>query len=162
MKSKKYILLLGASLMMLPACKPTEKNYREAYDIAIAKKQQTEAELEADGITDADAPTIRIVKGDTLYFKAMPLRVKADDAPLHPYNLVVDQFKMPTNARSSAATIKEKGFEARTLQSSGDKWIVVAGGADSLDETIALVKRFRSKFPHYAYIGFGKPVIVRQ
>lgn len=146
---------------MLPACKPTEKNYRAAYDIAIAKKQKTEAELEAEGIVDADAPTMRIVKGDTLYFKQMPLRITSSDTPLHPYNLVVDEFKMPTNARSSAETIKEKGFEARALQSSGGKWIVVAGGADSLDDAAALVRKFKSGFPNYTYIGFGKPILVR-
>ena len=43
---KRLTYLLPALLLMLCACKPTEKNYRAAYEAAQAKKA---AEREADG-----------------------------------------------------------------------------------------------------------------
>ncbi len=146
---------------VLVGCKPTEKNYKTAYDVAIAKKQKTEAELDADGIVSADAPMRRIVDGDTLYFKGAALRLSPGEGELKEYNIVVSEFKMPTNARSGAAALKESGFDAFAAKSTGGRWYVVAGAVKSLDDARALILRFRDRYPSYPYIGLGSPVIIR-
>ena len=162
MKLKKYLIILGASLLVLPACKPTEKNYRSAYDIAIAKKAAEADDLAQEGLISSDAPTMRVIEGDTLYFKSAPLLFENSDAKRFPYSLVVDEFKMPTNARSSAAVIREKGFDAEVAKSTGGRWFVIAGGTETLEEARQLTKRFRNAFPSYAYIGISKPILIRR
>lgn len=147
---------------MLPACKPTEKNYRAAYDIAMAKKAAETDDLAQEGLISSDAPTMRIVEGDTLYFKSFPLSLENKEAKQQAYSLVVDQFKMPTNARSSAAVIREKGFDAEVAKSTGGRWFVIAGGAETLDEARLLTNRFRQAFPSYPYIGVSKPLLIRR
>ena len=161
MKINKYLFILGASLLVLPACKPSEKNYRAAYDIATSKKQAEEDDLAKEGLTSTDAPTMRIVEGDTLYFKSVPLSPENKKAKRYTYSLVVDQFKMPTHARSSAAVIREKGFEAEAAKSTGGRWFVIAGGAETLGEARLLTRRFRQAFPSYPYIGLSKPILIR-
>lgn len=152
--------VVAALAMVFIGCKPTEKNYREAYDVAIAKKQQSEDELAKDGLVSADAPKMRIVQGDTIYFKNALLQIKMD-ASIKEFNVVVDEFKMQTNAKSGAALLKEKGYDSFAVKSTGGRWFVVAGSVNNLDEARAIIKRFRKDFPSYPYIGVGKPVIIQ-
>lgn len=163
MRFKKIVIMLGASLMMLPACKPTESNYREAYDVAKAKAEKTAAEMDADGIVNVDAPQMKVVGNDTVYMKSAILRPDNPSDELRAYNLVVAEFKMPTNARSGASMIKEKGFEAFPARSTLGRWYIVAGTGHTLPEAIELTKRFRETFPTYPYIGlFGHPTLIRK
>lgn len=146
---------------MVTGCKPTEKNYREAYDVAIAKKQKATEELESEGLISADAPRSKVVDGDTLYFKSAVLQVRPGEGKLRDYNIAVDEFKMPTNARSGAEALKDKDFGSFAAKSTGGRWYVIAGTAESLSEAASIIRRFRTLYPAYPYIGLGRPVIIR-
>ncbi len=159
---KKSVLIAGIATIVLTSCKPTEKNYRAAYDAAVGKREKVAESLAADGLVSEDAPRSRVIDGDTLYF--VNEVVKADDGatPLSAFNVAVGVFKMNTNARSGALAMKEKGYDARAARALGDKWYIIAGSFDNMDDTRAFIKRFRRENPQYPYIGlYGNPVIIR-
>lgn len=156
---------------MLAACKPTEKNYRSAYDIAIGKKQAEQESLAADGLIAENAPKPRYIDGDTLYFANEIISVDKDFAPfkesapveLKGYNVAVGMFKMNTNARAGASALREKGFDAFPVQAMGGKWYIIGGSFDNLDESRTFIKKFKAKNPDYPYIGLnGHPAIIRK
>ena len=67
--------------VLLTGCKPTERNYRAAYDAALAKRQ-AEAELRmlpASGLMSDDGPQLKIVNGDSLYVVKERLKAAPGD-----------------------------------------------------------------------------------
>lgn len=173
---KKYLIIIAVGALALTACKPTEKNYRSAYDAAISKRQAEHDALEADGLIAEDAPRPIYMDGDTLYFANEIIEIDTDFAPLKngnandsqapslkALNVAVGVFKMNTNARSGASALREKGFDAFPVKSLGDKWYIIAGSGANLDEARAIIKDFKKKNPDYPFIGLGgHPVIIRK
>lgn len=160
---KKIIMIAAVAAIVLTGCKPTEKNYRAAYDAAINKRQSTEDSLAADGLISADGPRSRMINGESYYFLTETIKVEDGDDSLKQNNVVVAQFKMPTNARSGANSLREKGYDAKVAKGLGDKWFIVAGSFETLDEAAKFIKEFKSKNNQYSYIGLGvdEPVIIR-
>ena len=168
---KKIIIGCALCALMLASCKPTEKNYRSAYDVAIAKKQAEQESLAADGLISENAPKPRYIDGDTLYFAHEIISVDKDVAPfkdsspaeLKAYNVAVGMFKMNTNARAGASALRDKGFEAFPVKAMGGKWYIIGGVLDNLDDARAFIKTFKAKNPEYPYIGLdGHPIIIRK
>lgn len=166
-------ILIGCALcaLMLASCKPTEKNYRSAYDVAISKKQAEQESLAADGLISENAPKPRYIDGDTLYFANEIISVDKDFAPfkesspaeLKGYNVAVGMFKMNTNARAGASALREKGFDAFPVKAVGGKWYIIGGAFENLDNARAFIKEFKTKNPQYPYIGLdGHPSIIRK
>ncbi|MDE7115737.1 MAG: hypothetical protein K2O56_04850 [Muribaculaceae bacterium] len=160
---KKILLPVAVAALVLASCKPTEKNYREAYDVAVSKREKSAESLAADGLVSEDAPRSKVVDGDTLYFVNEILRVDDGASPLKQLNVAVAVFKMNTNARAGASMLSEKGYDARAARAMEDKWYIIAGSFDSMDDTRAFIDRFRKENPSYPYIGLGgNPVIIRR
>ena len=63
-------MLLGMALaaVVLTGCKPTEKNYRAAYDAAVSKREKVNESLAADGLISEDAPRKQMIDGEEFYF----------------------------------------------------------------------------------------------
>ena len=97
---KKIFFSALVLVMALASCKPTERNYKQAYDSALAKRQKAEAEtmIPASGLLSDEGPQQRIVGGDTLYVSTERLRALSGDEPVSPYNVAVAMYKMNTNA----------------------------------------------------------------
>ena len=159
-KVKKILLVCGVAAMVLAGCKPTEKNYRAAYDAAVGKRQAEQAALAADGLISEDAPRPMYMDGDTIYFSNDI--VKADHE-MKAVNVAVAMFKMSTNARSGAKALQEAGFDAFPAQAVGDKWYVIAGTFEDLPAARTFIKDFAAKNPGYPYIGLNDhPAIIRK
>lgn len=156
---------LCMAALTLPACKPTEKNYRAAYDAAKSKREAAEAEqmIPATGLLSDDGPELRIVEGDTLYVSRDRLRFGAGETFEGAYTVGVGVYRMDTNARAQAERLKEKGYDSRALQTSGDRWYCTVGAFATVDEARAFIKEFRRKNSGYPYIGLpGAPVVLRK
>lgn len=151
------VILLCA--IALSACKPTEKNYKAAYDAAIAKR--TAATKTADDLTDGHeiqregAPRKVIQNGDTLLVLTARLSGYGDDAsaPVKRYNLAVGAYKMPANAVAQTAALKEDGWDARVLQTHDGVFYVIAAQSDDRDEIAAKLKTFRKRYPEMHFVG---------
>lgn len=161
MDRRKILLGVALAAVVLTGCKPTEKNYKAAYDAAVSKREKANESLAADGLISEDGPREHRINGDTYYMLNENLSVAAGEDALKPVNVAVAVFKMPTNARSGAASLKDKGYGARAAQAPGDKWYVIAGSFDSLDDAASFIKGFKTKNPDFQYIGLGNPVIIR-
>ncbi len=142
-------LLFGVWLMS--GCKPTEQGYRAAYDAARQKREAAAAEMmiPVSGLLSADGPQWRITKE----------RVRgADGEKLPLWLLAVGVYRMDTNARAQAASLRGA---AMAVRGEGDRWYCVADTASGLDGIMAARKRFMASHPDFPYIGLpASPVIV--
>ena len=70
MKIKHMICISAAMVaLMFVGCKPTENNYKAAYDAAVSKRQEVAKEQmrPASGLMSDDGPQLRVVDGDSVY-----------------------------------------------------------------------------------------------
>lgn len=159
-----FALTLLLAVGLLASCKPTENNYRQAYDAAKAKREAANAEamMPTTGLLNDDGTSLKIVNGDSLFVSKDRLRRDPEQPDiLKTYNVAVGVYKMNTNAKAQAAALCEKGYDAHAVQTTGDRWYALAGGFDSLDEALDFIRGFKKKNPGYPYIGLpGSPVII--
>lgn len=164
MRSKKILIWAVAAVVAtaFSACKPTEKNYREAYEAAINKRQQSDADPDEVGLIREGSPRVQVIEGDSLYFLYETIRPDEGAVLNGPLSVSVGKFKMMTNARSGAKALREQGFDAFAARAAAERWYVIAGNCESVKEAKELMARFRKKNPSYPYIGQeGHPVIIR-
>ena len=159
-------LLIGAGA--LSGCKPTEKNYKAAYDAAVAKR--TAAASTADDLTDGHTmqreggPRSEVLNGDTLMIRTERLTGfgAGADAGVKRYNLVVASYKMPANAEAQAAALKADGWEARVLRTGSDTFYVVAAQSDNREDIAVKLKAFRKRYPKMQYVGMPDGPVVEE
>ena len=150
------LLLAGAAA----GCKPTEKNYRSAYDVARDKRERDlrqQEQLRADmGIggseihlsdTDATLATIgeRQVWTHHLNFP------RADSVAT--YAVSVALFRMDTNAKALAADLRAQGWPETRASHSADSYFVIVGSSDSRDRALELLDSFQTTHPEWQYVG---------
>ncbi|MDE6271732.1 MAG: hypothetical protein K2M31_01855 [Muribaculaceae bacterium] len=168
-------LVAGIGILLgLGGCKTTVKNYQEAYDVARQKRERDEErrrELQNDlGVDNAkleqvDAPSIGTIelKDDA---SQTVINVKTAAIPFHREDKVrgvviaVAKFKMPTNAESMAADLREDGFpEARMARGGEDFYVLIAEGTYPSDLAQTAFS-FRRKLPEFPYVGIGEMLLV--
>ncbi len=161
---KKFLFIAVCCVLILSACKPTERNYRAAYDAALAKREKAEAEamLPATGLRSVDGPQMKIVGGDTIFVSNERFKIPAGEERPMQYNVGVAMYKMSTNAKSMAEDLKARGYNTRALQATGDRWFTIAGSFPTLEEAMTFNKVFKKNNPGFRYVGLsGAPVIIR-
>ncbi len=160
------IIALGL-LLSFASCKPTEQNYKKAYDAAIAKQKasQYDADLGLDlaALTPDDAPLTAAVGEGNVMVKTLAIRILGDENTVPPqYNVCVGIYKMPTNAKAHAEALRSQGYEAFVMVDGEDNYHTIARSFDSWDEAAAFATEFKSVRKDEKYIGLkGAPVIER-
>lgn len=163
---KKIYLFVSAALVALTfvGCKPTEKNYKAAYDAALARRQQAAEEQmrPVTGLLSDDGPQLRVIDGDSVYVVKERLRTPDGKRPEGKWAVAVGVYKMDTNAKAAADAIRHKGFrEAAVANATGGKHYTIAGTAESIDSARVVSKVFRMALPDYPFIGLpGAPVLI--
>lgn len=122
--------IVSAALVALTliGCKPTEKNYKAAYDAANAKREQAAAEQmrPATGLLSDDGPQMKVVEGDTIYVDRQRLRDLDGKTMTGKWAVAVGVFKMDTNAKASVEAMKQKGFsDAAVAKVGGQRFYVM-------------------------------------
>ncbi|MDE7160253.1 MAG: SPOR domain-containing protein [Muribaculaceae bacterium] len=164
------LLILSTVIMacILTGCKPTENNYKAAYDAALAKRQSVDADaaLLSGGhdVVRPDAPKTRKAGDRQVAYRRE--RIKPDegtdiDLSRLPYAVAVAQWRMPTNARSQASALRSEGLEAFAATDSRDRWWTVAGAYPTFEEAAEALLRFADSHPGFTYIGLdGSPLVI--
>lgn len=168
--NRKFLRIAGiiAFLALMSGCKPTEKNYKSAYDAALQKRKAAET-LDVDlvmpgqKLQSLDGPNIQIVNGDSVY--VMVKRVKAleeGNANIsRPYKVAVSMYKMKTNCLALTNDLKERGYEAFGVTDADGNCYVIAGSFTSLPEAALFDKQFQKKEKSHIYSGLpSAPVII--
>ena len=147
-------------------CKPTEGNYRSAYDKAYEanKRKNTEATTAVDGtkLEMMDGPNISIVEGDTLYISRERVS-PVEAAPSTPgvYGVAIGRYGMPTNARRQVQELSATSPSAFMAKDGDDNYYVIIRTVETLPEARDVIKDFHAAHPGYPSIGLPQgPVVV--
>ena len=164
---RKFIFFFAAGLLLV-ACKPSENNYKLAYDTA----RRVEREGLDDGVfelmqQEALPPMVRVM-GDSVRIKRVNLKWYYTPAAVDSgkriepgaYNVAVSVFKMPTNAKAQADAIAAEGYRSCVMLNNGNNYYVIAGVAESLDSAAHLSSRYLSTH-NSGYVGLTCPVALQ-
>ncbi|MDE6718161.1 MAG: SPOR domain-containing protein [Muribaculaceae bacterium] len=158
------ILPILAAGLLIAGCKPTENNYRSAYEAAKNKREAANAEqmIPATGLLSDDGTMLKVVDGDTVFVSRDRLRRDSvSEKILDTYNVAVGVYKMNTNAYAQAKALKEKGYNSVAVQTTGDRWYTIAGSFPTIEEAKGFILKFGKDNKGYPYIGLpGAPVII--
>lgn len=166
MNRKILPLFISAAIVALifVGCKPTENNYRKAYDAAIAKREAAAAEQmrPATGLLSDEGPQLRVMDGDSIYILKETIRNDDGSRLSGKWAVAVGRYKMDTNAKASASDMKAKGFpNAKTVKSVGGNHYVLTTTVESLDSARVAAKVFQMSMPQYYYVGLpGSPLLI--
>lgn len=169
MKTSRILLTAVAGLLLMGACKPTEKNYRAAYDAAKAKREykDPDEELLTGGhrLLSDDATNWVVLGKDSLQTERIWL--KPYDGSMWPqsgpYRLAVAMFKMSTNATSILDDLKKhKELTPIVAQDGQKRLFLIAGSATKPDSLGAVLTTFRKAVPDFTYIGMtdSQPMVI--
>lgn len=151
------------------SCKPTETNYKAAYDAAQEKRKATAAAdadmaLPASGLQTIGGPSIRVVNGDSVYVTSERLRFEGGlENEMRTWNVAVAKYKMPTNCASQTSDLFSEGYRSFFVRNSEGAYYVIAGSFDTLDEAAAFAKKYAEKKKPSVFVGLPHaPVIIRK
>ena len=148
-KTLHIIVTLAAAMTMMTACHSNEKNYREAYEKAMERRQtgigaETYAKIEAERVRYT-----HVIDGDSVRMIYVNANVAIDstDVP-HPFNVIVASFTQRINAKSYRDRLREEcGLKGSYVLFGGnDKlYFVVAQGFDKQEDAAAMLRDLDQK-----------------
>ncbi len=147
MKKTLYLLMLLLAVMAT-GCHSSEKNYREAYEKAIERRQsgygaEAYAEIEAERMRNTT-----VINGDSVRLVYVDTNVALDSADVaKTYNVVVASFTQQINAKSYRDRLRsECGFPSYILYGGPEKlYFVVVQGFDNKEDAASLLRDIDTK-----------------
>lgn len=142
------------SVILVSSCKTTEANYRAAYDKAIAGRDSAKAiEQTIYGAHRRDMGVrVAVSNGDSAEIRAQQVKITDGGGGiaewLHPYNVVVGQFKQSFNAKSMRERLVDNGYpRAFVVQNGEPYYYVILSSFDTQAEAVQAVNSIPKKFP---------------
>lgn len=142
-------------LLLSSACKPTEKNYKAAYDKAQEKARQGLATEEYEQMLLNSLPSYERTATDSVrtfvegvVWQYTPLAVDSG-ARISParYNLAVGKYTMLTNAKAHADRLAAEGWRATVFRNGEPEYFVVVKISESLDTVAKAAHDFTARYP---------------
>lgn len=151
--------------LILSACKPTENNYRQAYEAAQAKKKKADndADFDISRMIRDDLPRREKIDGDSAYIRREHLMIYGDDASrsLPRCNVAVAAFRMRSNAEAMAQRLRsEEKLDAFIIRDRNELLYVIANSAPTLPEAIKKMREFISAHPNFVYVGLPQEPVI--
>ncbi|MDE6266580.1 MAG: SPOR domain-containing protein [Muribaculaceae bacterium] len=148
---KNLIVITLLVMGFLTACKPSEKNYRAAYEAAKAKEAVTPMEetIYANIRKEARHGSA-VVDGDTIpmttEYVSFTTQAGGNVLDFHKYNIVVAQFKQLFNAKAMMSRTVEAGYaSAFVVQTREPLYYVVACSVKTPSEARMALDSIRSE-----------------
>ncbi len=145
------MIIVAGVLGAVTSCKPSEKNYRTAYERAVAR--------DSDNVTPFDQTIYNryrgqardvdvVVNGDTVPTRVFRVTVTKDGGGIREwlkrYSVVVAEFKQLFNAQSLRGRYVDAGYARTFLVQNGEPYYyILAGSSDNLAEMVALADSIR-------------------
>ncbi len=143
MRKALYTVMMLVAVMLMTACHSSEKNYREAYEKALERRQtgiaaETYAKIEAER-----QRYTHVINGDSVRMIYMNVNIAIDTTDVaKPFSVVVASFTQRINAKSYRDRLREEcGLKGSyVVQGGPDKlYYVVAQGFDTHTDAAAML-----------------------
>lgn len=151
-------------LLLLAGCKPTEANYKSAYDAALGKRTQLdpdEALLYGGHKKASDLGAAEYSLGkDTLQVLYAPvILINADDVAIDAkFRVAVAFYRMESNALAHASRLRNEGLRGTAVAHLGDeKYLVIAHSGPNFKEAARWLIEWRKNHPDGPWIGLIPP-----
>lgn len=148
---KNTIFLIIGLMVALTACKPSEANYKRAYDTAIAAGRDADEDSTIyAGMRRQMSQREAVLDGDTVMIKTQWVSATADGGgtndSIRQYCVVAAEFKQVFNARSMRDRLAGMGYNgAFVVQNSEPRYYVVALSTSQADEAAACLRKLRNE-----------------
>lgn len=154
-------LLLLAVAISAVSCKPTENNYKAAYDAALNKRNR-DADITGGQLVSLDGPRLQKVDGDSVYVLYSILRLEdAVKEDADKYNVAVGAYRMPANCDSQVEVLRERGYRSFSGEGRDGMYYAFAGAFPTIGEAAAFIRKYRSDNKGMSYVGLpGSPVVM--
>lgn len=171
LKMKKIIFqgLLLLALAGVTSCKPTENNYRAAYDTAQGKLSASAAAdadmgIPAGALQTIGGPSLHVVNGDSVYVTSERIRFEGGlENELREWSVAVAKYKMPTNCASHTDALQSEGYKSFFVRNTEGAYYVIAGSFHTLDEAAAFAVAYAGKKAPATFVGLPHaPVIIEK
>ena len=149
MKKTLFLFAVLMLAMLLPACRSNEKNYREAYEKAMERRQtgvgaETYARIEAER-----QRYTTVINGDSVRLLYVNANVAVDTTAIAcEYNVVVASFSQRINAKSYCERLSEEcGLKDSYILRGGpdNEFYVIAQGFDNREAAAAFISDINNK-----------------
>lgn len=147
---KKFLILIAALGIVATGCRTTEKNYREAYEKALEKRNEGLTEAELDALEREQATPKSVYRGDSIPLKAMWVNTVSETSKTAAleYNVVTGMFRQQFNATSAMKRLRDGGYPGAFLLIDGEKnFIVAATTTASLDSAVVQLRQLQASSP---------------
>lgn len=147
MKIIKTICVVSIFVLIAVSCRTTEKNYREAYELAKGTETIQDT-LIANLIAEDQAPVEVEVAGRIMKMRKEFVSIVTDKDVtkdmLKRFNVVVGRFKQLFNARSMATRMSSLGYSSFVVVDRTSSYFVVAAATDVPEEALVMYEKVLS------------------
>lgn len=153
MKKILPILILAA---LAVGCKPTEKNYQQAYDLAVQKREESLTSISGGTLDAIDGPRKEVIEGDTILVATgtfMTYEAPPEPSAVGKIGIAVAQYGMDTNAKRHAADLRKKYPGAFVATDGRKQYYVVVDRVLNTKEAVKPIAEFKKNNPDFRYIG---------
>lgn len=150
MKLSGLLTIAVASLAVLSACKPSEENYRKAYEATVAKngKKTVEGTVYNRYREMQRTAQIALADGDTISVRHENVTLTKDGGgsaeTAGEYNIVVARFKQIFNAKAMSERLTSMGYSPFIVQTREPLYYVVAATCATPAEAAEQLRRISS------------------
>lgn len=141
MKIIRFFSAISILMLVLVSCKTSEKNYREAYELAKGGETIQDT-LIANLIAADQAPVDVEVAGGIMKMRKEFVSIVKDDGVtidmLKRYNVVVGRFRQLFNARSMSKRMASLGYQSFVVVDRTTSYFVVAASTDLQEDALKL------------------------
>lgn len=166
-KIKNLLMIIAVvGIVGFSGCKPTEKNYKAAYDAALAKRQAEQNDpdmnLPVGGYQMMDSPQVKRIGDKEYYYQFVRLKPLVDSVKMSVYNVAVAVYKMPTNCEAQVSDLRDAGYNSFGAKSADDRYYVLVGSYATMEDAAAEIDKYVKNNKNGVYVGLPEnPVIVQ-
>jgi len=151
-------------MMSMAACKPTEKGYRQAYEIARQKEREGMDTIQFEKMQEDSKPPLVEVAGVQMRRKGEFLQIVhpadfAKSIQLKRYNPAVGKYRLQFNACSHTDRLRADGINAMTVQTPEKTYYVIIGTYDDEQGAAAAVSAYNTSHSGQ-YVAMQEPLLI--
>lgn len=160
------MIIAVVGIIGFSGCKPTEKNYKAAYDAALAKRQveqnDPDMNLPVSGYQMMDSPQVRRVGDKDYYYQFVRLKPLVDSVKMSAYNVAVAVYKMPTNCEAQVSDLRGAGYDSFGAKSADDRYYVLVGSYPDMESAAAEIDNYVKNNKNGVYVGLPESPVILQ